>query len=79
MSQSSGTPTFTQASQALATIVDRFKTDTLPLEEALALFEQGITHVAQCQKLLSATEGRLVELNTLLAEASTPSTSDAKA
>jgi exodeoxyribonuclease VII small subunit len=73
MSQSSATPTFTQASQALASIVDRFKTETLPLEEALALFEQGITHVAQCQQLLSATEGRLVELNTLLAEASASS------
>jgi exodeoxyribonuclease VII small subunit len=60
------TATYTETAQALAVLVDRFKNDALPLEEALSLFEQGVGYVAHCQQLLSHSEGRLLELQTLL-------------
>lgn len=61
--------TFTEASEALDTIVERFRSDTLPLEEALSLFEQGVSHIKVCQSKLTQARGRVEELvKTLQAE-----------
>jgi exodeoxyribonuclease VII small subunit len=53
---------FTNASRSLESIVERFRTETLPLEEALLLFEEGVSHVKTCQSKLSQTRGRVEEL-----------------
>lgn len=56
------TPSFSEASEALDEIVERFRSDTLPLEEALSLFEQGVGHIKVCQSKLSEARGRVDEL-----------------
>lgn len=72
--QSTPSQTFSQASQALAQIVERFRNDTLPLEEALALYETGVSHVRTCQTLLATCRGKVTELTEALAatQASSP-------
>jgi exodeoxyribonuclease VII small subunit len=50
------------SSKALEDIVERFRRETLPLETALALFEEGVGHVKTCQGKLSQTRGRVEEL-----------------
>jgi exodeoxyribonuclease VII small subunit len=58
----SSTPSFSEAARALETIVERFRSETLPLEEALGLFEEGVKHVKVCQGKLSESRGRVEEL-----------------
>ena len=53
---------FSQASDALDTIVDRFRGDSLTLEEALTLFEEGVQHIKVCQTKLTEARGRVDEL-----------------
>jgi len=53
---------FSDSSKALEDIVERFRRETLPLETALALFENGVGHVKICQGKLSQTRGRVEEL-----------------
>ncbi len=53
---------FSQASDALDTIVDRFRGDSLTLEEALTLFEEGVQHIKVCQNKLTEARGRVDEL-----------------
>jgi exodeoxyribonuclease VII small subunit len=67
MTMPSGNQSFTQSSQALGQIVERFRTDTLPLEEALALFEIGVGHVRHCQTVLATCRGKVTELSEALA------------
>jgi len=55
-------PGFTQSLEALDEIVNKLKTQTLPLEEALALFEEGVGHIKICQTTLTQTQGRVEEL-----------------
>jgi exodeoxyribonuclease VII small subunit len=62
------TPTFSQASAALDEIVERFRNESLPLEEALQLFEQGVKHVKTCQNKLTEARGRVDELVKTLQE-----------
>lgn len=62
------TATFTESSQALTAIVDQFRNQTLPLEEALALFEKGIGYVRTCQSTLGNAKGKLQTLNQALAD-----------
>jgi exodeoxyribonuclease VII small subunit len=62
MSQNPSSPTFSEASHALEEIVERFRSETLPLEEALSLFEEGVGHVKTCQAKLSEARGRVEEL-----------------
>jgi len=62
-------PGFTQSLEALDEIVGRLKSQTLPLEEALTLFEQGVSHIKVCQQTLTQTQGKVEELvKTLQAE-----------
>jgi exodeoxyribonuclease VII small subunit len=55
-------PTFSEASESLEEIVDRFRSETLPLEEALRLFEEGVQHIKVCQGKLTDARGRVEEL-----------------
>ena len=65
------TATFTESSQALTAIVDQFRNQTLPLEEALALFEKGIGYVRTCQSTLGNAKGKLQTLSQALADVQT--------
>ncbi len=55
-------PTFTTSADALEQIVDRFRSEALPLEEALGLFEEGVGHIRVCQEKLTSARGRVDEL-----------------
>jgi exodeoxyribonuclease VII small subunit len=55
-------PSFTESIQTLDTILDRFKSGSLTLEESLTLFEHGITHLKVCQSKLTQARGRVEEL-----------------
>jgi len=46
----------------LEEIVGQLETEELELERALALFEEGVTHVKEAEKALSAAELRVEEL-----------------
>jgi exodeoxyribonuclease VII small subunit len=71
--KSTETATFTESSQALTAIVDQFRNQALPLEEALALFEKGIGYVRTCQSTLGNAKGKLQTLSQALAEVQAPS------
>jgi exodeoxyribonuclease VII small subunit len=45
-------------------IVARLEAGDLPLDEALALYEEGVTVAAACQRLLDEAELRVQELQT---------------
>lgn len=66
---------FTASSQALNQIVEQFRSQTLPLEEALTLFETGIAHVRNCQQTLGTAKGKLQTINQALAEIQAPQAS----
>lgn len=61
-------PTFSESSDALDTIVERFRSESLSLEEALALFEEGVQHIKVCQTKLTQARGRVDELVKTLQE-----------
>lgn len=46
----------------LEEIVSQLETENLELDRALALFEEGVTHVREAEALLSAAELRVEEL-----------------
>ncbi len=46
----------------LEDILARMESDDVALEEALALFEEGVTHVKEAERVLSAAELRVDEL-----------------
>jgi exodeoxyribonuclease VII small subunit len=53
---------FTASSEALSNILDRMRSDTLPLEESIALFEEGIQHLKNCQVKLATSKAKVEEL-----------------
>jgi exodeoxyribonuclease VII small subunit len=61
--------TFEEAFGQLQSTVDRLEQGALPLDEALALYEQGMRLVASCSAFLDRTEVRLFEIDAALAEA----------
>jgi exodeoxyribonuclease VII small subunit len=61
-------PTFSESSEALDNIVERFRSESLSLEEALALFEDGVKHIKICQTKLTQARGRVEELVKTLQE-----------
>lgn len=65
---SNETPTFSQSSAVLDEIVERFRCESLPLEEALKLFEEGVKHIKVCQSKLTDARGRVDELIKTLQE-----------
>lgn len=53
---------FEEAMQKLDGIVRRLENGDVPLEESLALFEEGSGLIARCSKLLDAAEQKVVML-----------------
>ena len=53
---------YEQAFGELETVVERLGTGDLPLEEALALFEQGQALATRCSELLEQAELKLRQL-----------------
>ncbi len=51
--------TFEEQLKTLETVVERLEKGDLPLEESLALFEQGVALSDACKKELEAAEGRV--------------------
>ncbi len=52
-------PSFEEQLKSLESVVDKLERGDLPLEESLALFEQGILLSDACKKELDAAEGRV--------------------
>lgn len=52
-------PSFEEQLKTLETVVERLEQGDLPLEESLALFEQGVGLSESCKKELDAAEGRV--------------------
>ncbi len=48
--------------QRLRQVVEQLETGQLPLAEALALYEEGVTLAARCQQILDAAELRVQQL-----------------
>jgi exodeoxyribonuclease VII small subunit len=53
---------FEEALEGLEALVDRLETGELPLEAALAAFEQGVRLSRRCAEQLEGAERRLEEL-----------------
>lgn len=51
--------TFEEQLKSLENVVERLERGDLPLEESLALFEQGVALSESCKKELDAAEGRV--------------------
>jgi exodeoxyribonuclease VII small subunit len=62
MNPSSDEPTYETLYSRLQAIVTRIEAGELPLAEALALYEEGVTVAATCQRLLDSAELRIQEL-----------------
>ena len=56
------TPTYESLYARMQAIVARLEAGQLPLDEALALYEEGVTVAAACQRLLDEAELRIQEL-----------------
>jgi exodeoxyribonuclease VII small subunit len=56
------TPTYESLYVRMQAIVARLEAGQLPLDEALALYEEGVTVAAACQRLLDQAELRIQEL-----------------
>lgn len=51
--------TFEEQLKSLESVVERLEKGDLPLEESLALFEQGVALSESCKKELDTAEGRV--------------------
>jgi len=51
--------TFEEQLKSLESVVERLEKGDLPLEESLALFEQGVALSDSCKKELDVAEGRV--------------------
>lgn len=54
---------FEQAMAALDATVRRLDSGELPLDQALAAFEEGVRLQARCQELLDQAEQKIIELS----------------
>lgn len=55
-------PTLESRLKRLEQILARMESDEVALDEALRLFEEGVTHVREAERVLSETELRVEEL-----------------
>jgi len=55
--------TFTEDMKRLQEIVESLDREAMPLEESLALFEEGIGLVKKCRQFLTKTEQRIIMLS----------------
>lgn len=66
MNANPSAPSFTESLTQLETILEQLRKGTLPLEEALKLFESGVQHIGVCQTHLTQAKGKVeVLLKTL--------------
>lgn len=54
--------TFESALRSLEEVVEKLESGELPLEEALACFEEGVRSASLCQKRLKAVEAKVETL-----------------
>jgi exodeoxyribonuclease VII small subunit len=54
--------TFELAMEELEGLVRRLEGGQVPLEEAMAAFEQGVKLTRECEKMLSEAKGRIEQL-----------------
>ena len=59
MARNSKTPDFEQALAELETLVEQLERGDLPLDEALKLFERGVTLTRHCQSSLQAAQQKV--------------------
>lgn len=59
---SSKQPSFEQQLESLEAMVEQLESGDLPLDEALKVFEKGVTLTRKCQQLLSAAEQKVTIL-----------------
>ncbi len=59
MARSSKAPDFEQALAELETLVERLERGDLPLDEALKLFERGVSLTRHCQSSLQSAQQRV--------------------
>ena len=62
MTSETGAAEFEAAIRELQRIVELLERDDLELDEALSLFETGVTHLRTANALLSEAKGRIEEL-----------------
>lgn len=55
-------PTLEERLGRLEEILTRMESEEVALEEALRLFEEGVAHVREAERILAATELRVEEL-----------------
>ena len=55
-------PCFKARLEALEGVVEDLEGEELPLEAAIARYQEGVGHLAACRRLLDDAERRLVEL-----------------
>ena len=62
MKKQNDKPTYEALYARMQAIVARLEAGELPLDEALALYEEGVSVAAACQQLLDQAELRVQEL-----------------
>ena len=61
-------PSFSTSIEALESVLQKLKSNT-PLEEALQLFESGVSHLTNCRSQLATTRGKVeILVNSLSAD-----------
>lgn len=66
--------TFSTATETLESVLHRFRSDNLPLEDAIALFEEGVGALNVCQTTLQQARGKVEVLLTSISESGTGTT-----
>jgi exodeoxyribonuclease VII small subunit len=68
MSENTPVATYETLYQELQEVVNQLEAGTLPLEESLELYEQGVQLAAACQRLLDTAELRIEQLQVGMGE-----------
>ncbi len=68
----SNQPTFEELSKQLEEVLVLLERGDLPLEDALAAYERGVTLVRQCNDLLDRAEIRITELSASVSRTTAP-------
>ena len=63
--------TFSTATETLESVLQRFRNENLPLEDAIALFEEGVGALNVCQTTLQQARGKIEVLLTSISESGT--------
>ncbi|MDH4379521.1 MAG: exodeoxyribonuclease VII small subunit [Vampirovibrionales bacterium] len=62
---------FSAATETLESVLQRFRNDNLPLEDAIALFEEGVGALNVCQTTLQQARGKVEVLLTSISDSTT--------